>query len=76
MTKAESLEPWLQSPAYAQLTDCPARLIRSRQIPSSNSPHFQISPRLRKSPMFPPAERSIMSMVNLSRQTSHASSTP
>jgi hypothetical protein len=37
---------------------------------------FQINPRLRKSPMFPPLERSIMSMVNLSRQTSQASSTP
>jgi len=37
---------------------------------------IQINPRLRKSPMFPPLERSIMSIVNLSRQTSQASSTP
>src|SRR6266480_2134994 len=36
----------------------------------------QINPRLRKSPKFPPLERSIMSMVNLRRQTSQASSTP
>ena len=34
------------------------------------------NPRLRISPMFPPDERSIRSMVNLSRQTSQASSTP
>src|SRR5260370_20977674 len=33
-------------------------------------------PRLRKSPRLPPEERSTRSMVNLSRQTSHASSTP
>ena len=35
-----------------------------------------IKPRLRKSPRLPPEERSTRSMVNLSRQTSHASSTP
>src|SRR2546430_1832661 len=34
------------------------------------------NPRFRKSPRFPPDERSIRSMVNLSRQTSPASSTP
>src|SRR6266705_6492235 len=34
------------------------------------------NPRLRKSPRFPPEERSTRSMVNLSKQTSHASSTP
>ena len=35
-----------------------------------------IKPRFLKSPRFPPEERSTRSMVNLSRQTSHASSTP
>ena len=35
-----------------------------------------INPRRRKSPRLPPEERSIISIVNLSRQTSHASSTP
>src|SRR6266480_3147573 len=34
------------------------------------------NPRFRKSPRLPPEERSIMSMVNFSRQTSQASSTP
>ena len=33
-------------------------------------------PRRRKSPMFPPEDLSIRSIVNLSRQTSQASSTP
>src|SRR6478609_6744106 len=33
-------------------------------------------PRLRKSPRLSPEERSTKSMVNLRRQTSHASSTP
>ena len=36
----------------------------------------QIKPRLRKSPRLPPEERSTRSIVNLSKQTSHASSTP
>src|SRR5437899_12988820 len=34
------------------------------------------NPRLRKSPRFPPEERSTRPMLNLSKQTSHASPTP
>ena len=34
------------------------------------------NPRLCRSPILPPEERSIMSIVNFSKQTSHASSTP
>src|SRR5262245_50481867 len=37
---------------------------------------IQINPRLRKSPRLFPDERSTRSMVNFSRHTSHASSTP
>ena len=37
---------------------------------------LQANPRRRKSPTLPPDERSIRSMVNFSRQTSQASSTP
>src|ERR1035441_4990738 len=61
-------------------TNAPVQVHFSLQGTDRNLPEIkcklQINPRLRKSPMFPPLDRSIMSMVNLSRQTSQASSTP
>src|SRR6266511_5610038 len=51
------------------------RQMLDRRLPKPSFLNYN-KPRFLKSPRLPPEERSTRSMVNLSRQTSHASSTP
>ncbi len=76
-----TLEIWpygtlILSPAAAHLR-VPARLSgRIFEAQRRSDPRSYNKPRLRKSPRLPPEERSTRSIVNLSRHTSQASSTP